>query len=103
MFGKGGKQRTVPNRPEHFDVLAELNGSRDLDASDTSALLPSRPDKHGRGNGYTRQTIERFVRESAAAAGPALHGKRPTCHWLRHSALTQASSDPAVTVLDVLS
>lgn len=87
VLGKGGKSRVVKVRDDLFTVLAELHRSEELDASDTSPLVPDRS-----GTRYTARGLHGLVAQSVKASGI----KKPASpHWLRHSHATLAAANGA--------
>jgi integrase/recombinase XerD len=87
VVGKGGKERVVKVRDDLFRLLCEersqLSLPTDLDARDTSALVPNT-----RGRPYHTRTLHKLVARAAEKAGLQ---KVVSPHWLRHSFATLAA------------
>jgi integrase/recombinase XerD len=91
VLGKGDKERVIRIREDLLEVLSELHGSPDFDATDRAPLLPS-----SRASAYSARGIHKLIAQVTEAAGI----KKPVSpHWLRHTHATLAAAGGAPAVV----
>lgn len=84
---------SVPPHPNGrlLGVLSELHGSAELNAKDSTPLLPS-----SRGTAYTARGIHKLIAQSTETASLS---KPVSPHWLRHTHATLAAAGGAPAVV----